>query len=652
LFFFFFTPYTFGKRIEFIPAPLGLEKGLRYESLDSAKNFKVTFALPYLDLEKEKEGFFSVKSSALAPLVDPGKPELATTGMIFAVPAGFEPRLEILSEVKRTLENTPIKPAQKKFRCPSPEKNSFNFDSALYHSNKKYPSENYVFQTLGSLQGLKLIRLGINPLQMQMGDSKLEVVFQAELKVSLIQTGATTPLQITKPFLELASSLAPNVSDLFPAGVATANPEVLWIVAADGYEKDILPLLEWKRKKGMHVELFSASQLGSTPTAIREALKQIYSHIGIKPSYLLFVGNRDSLPPFMEQTGSGKAATDYPFSLLDGDDFLPDVFYGRILADSSSEVAQQVARFIHYEASPESGTWYPQATTLASNEGSGPSDEDYARQVETSLRSHGYSSVDRLYESDLSANSSSISSALKEGRSWLTYFGHGDGKGWDSTVDLFSTYEVEKLQNANRLPVIIDIACFNASWVYIRNCFGKSWMNQAENGKSYGAIGYYGGSVKISWHEPAVMSVGVAKYHFEKNISSLGASVLAGQIYLMEKMGLGSNTLDNLKWYNLFGDPSLQLRTANPRAYVVSQNRFTESGVVKISISAVDTFGNGLAKVKAALYHSDYSDPVALGETDQKGGIVFTLPALAENLSGVMLTTTGYNLESYSTPLK
>jgi hypothetical protein len=76
-----------------------------------------------------------------------------------------------------------------------------------------------------------------------------------------------------------------------------------------------------------------------------------------------------------------------------------------------------------------------------------------------------------------------------------------------------------------------------------------------------GTVAYYGGSVNISWHPPAIMSVGIAKRRFENSVRTIGSSVLAGQLYLLEQMGESSQVTDNMKWYNLFGDPSLVVRT-------------------------------------------------------------------------------------------
>ncbi|MEZ4750517.1 MAG: hypothetical protein R3B54_07760 [Bdellovibrionota bacterium] len=57
---------------------------------------------------------------------------------------------------------------------------------------------------------------------------------------------------------------------------------------------------------------------------------------------------------------------------------------------------------------------------------------------------------------------------------------------------------------------------------------------------------------------------GIAKTHFEKPVHSLGGSVLAGQLYLIEQKGSDDEIIDNLRWYNLFRKPVDDMRTSAP----------------------------------------------------------------------------------------
>jgi hypothetical protein len=311
----------------------------------------------------------------------------------------------------------------------------------------------------------------------------------------------------------------------------------------------------------MQVDVVTLTEAGGDKNTLQDYIKTAYEQATVKPTYLLFVGNKETLPAFKESTASGSAASDYRMALLAGDDAIPDVFYGRFLADTEAELATQIQRTIEYEKAPGSQPWYRQGMTIASDEGSGPSDQEYAEQIQEALKAGSYQSVDGFYQGEMTATSKNILGALKEGRSWIAYFGHGSGTSWGSVNDKFSVSTVAEVDNTGKLPVLIDVACQNASWMNISKCFGKAWMTETGETGPQGTVAYYGGSVNISWHPPAIMSVGIAKRRFENSVRTIGSSVLAGQLYLLEQMGESSQVTDNMKWYNLFGDPSLVVRT-------------------------------------------------------------------------------------------
>jgi Peptidase family C25 len=194
------------------------------------------------------------------------------------------------------------------------------------------------------------------------------------------------------------------------------------------------------------------------------------------------------------------------------------------------------------------------------------------------------------------------------------------------------------------------VACLNASWVNLDRPFAKAWVTRTVDGKNAGALAYYGGSVTISWDEPAVMSVGIAKSHFEKPVHSLGGTVLAGQLYLQAQMGTGDNTLENMKWYNLFGDPSLLIRTATPVAYRVKSQSRQLNGDTVVTVTVNDEAGSPLKDVSAALSVS--GNPLTAALTNASGQALLTVAGVETLEPDTLLTTTGYNMETVDTLLQ
>jgi hypothetical protein len=397
---------------------------------------------------------------------------------------------------------------------------------------------------------------------MDMANQRLLVATRMQLNVHFKQVSrAVVPHSVSKSVLETLQASTVNGKSLNQLIRSNGRADRMVILTADSLKETLKPYIAWKTSRGMQVDVVTLTEAGGDKNTLQDYIKTAYEQATVKPTYLLFVGNKETLPAFKESTASGSAASDYRMALLAGDDAIPDVFYGRFLADTEAELATQIQRTIEYEKAPGSQPWYRQGMTIASDEGSGPSDQEYAEQIQEALKAGSYQAVDGFYQGEMTATSKNILGALKEGRSWIAYFGHGSGTSWGSVNDKFSVSTVAEVDNTGKLPVLIDVACQNASWMNISKCFGKAWMTETGETGPQGTVAYYGGSVNISWHPPAIMSVGIAKRRFENSVRTIGSSVLAGQLYLLEQMGESSQVTDNMKWYNLFGDPSLVVRT-------------------------------------------------------------------------------------------
>ena len=127
------------------------------------------------------------------------------------------------------------------------------------------------------------------------------------------------------------------------------------------------------------------------------------------------VGNKDTLPPYMEDASGGPAASDYRFSLLSGDQNVPAVFYGRLVADNADEVTTQVNRWIAYEKTPEQLDWYQDGAAIAGPKESNPSTKENGQQIQSILKQYTYKTVDGFFKGDGTATISNVDTALEAG---------------------------------------------------------------------------------------------------------------------------------------------------------------------------------------------------------------------------------------------
>ncbi|MCX6117993.1 MAG: C25 family cysteine peptidase [Proteobacteria bacterium] len=595
---------------------------------------------------------FVKKASDLTIQAKDGYPEVYSTGRLIVAPKGYMPRLVIERETTRSIENTLLRPYTQKFRCSRDESQTKNFGkrSLIYQSSSLYPGSSISLEPVGQIQDADVFRITLNPMRQDFKGQYVMLTEQLKARVEfdLVDSkAATKSFNMSGNIAQMVSAATINGRSVLSDSKSNFGNESMLLVYHEDYTDVVKPLIAWKVQRGIKVIARRASEMGATKEAIAAKIKDIYNQEATKPTYLLFVGNAKQIPTFSQPTGSGNAASDYPYSLLTAGDALPDLLIGRLVGDNVSEIATYVRKSLETEMNSDlEASWYQSSTTVASNEGSGPSDAEYAQMVEKSQRDAGYLSVDQFYQGSGNATPANISNALNSGRSWITYFGHGSGTSWGSTNGSFGIAEIEKLSNANRLPVLIDVACLNGAFASTKPCFGKAWMTKKVDGLPAGLSAYYGGSVSVSWDPPAVMAVGSAKYHFEKSAFTIGETTLAGQLHLIEQMGLGPDIIDNLEWYNLFGDPSMIMRTGKQTAISVETTIDGETVTVLVKSSTGSVKPGQIVTIS----DSGSSTPLAVSITDENGTAALRLSG-KKRQKGRTLTVLGYNSQTVQNEL-
>ncbi|MBN2432690.1 MAG: hypothetical protein JXQ27_14535, partial [Acidobacteria bacterium] len=361
------------------------------------------------------------------------------------------------------------------------------------------------------------------------------------------------------------------------------------------------------------------------------------------------------IPPDYRSTSNGSAASDYPYTLLSGGDILPDLWIGRLIGATQAEIAYQADKIIHYESCPDTGAaanWYSRCAGIASNEGSGPSDEEYITSITDSLLANTYTWRDHWFQGDNTATAANINAGLNDGRTWLTYIGHGSGTSWGSTNTYYGLDTISQLANGYRLPILVDVACMNGQFDGSGECFGERWM-RADPAlvTPKGAVGYLGGSVSISWDPPAIMAQGIARHHFEDPVYTFGGSYWAGQLHLLAENGSGSDTVDNFEWFILFGDPSLLWRTAAPAVPYVQAPPVMVLGQSELAVSVSDAGGSPIPGARVTAFSSAETAVQSFGLSDAAGGVDLAFPDVPTIPGDLCITVTGYNLAPYQTTI-
>lgn len=458
-----------------------------------------------------------------------GAPELPVKSwLIKGTPKNIKVSVNVTSQL--ALPNTKPYPTQQQdCRCETDALKTFSYNSSHYATTFAPVSISY----LGSYRGTPISRVDV-----RLGfynASKNEVQLTTSADIVINQDAFSLPKRELKDYLIIA-----------PANLVDGTNE----------------FASWKRSKGYNVHIETVTTPSNTLAGIKNLVRQYYTEKGV--DFVIIVGDENSVPMFkVDTSGSYRTPSDLQYFTMDGaTDFIPDIFASRIVAANASEVSQQLGKSIQFEQQAyQNASGLKRFIGIASNEGSGPSDDEYVKSIEDKFKEALGVDVLHLYQNDsVNSKPSVLNAAFDNGALWLTYLGHGSGSSWPSMYQDYSTSDINMIRNFPSVkPIIIDVACQNGRLVsgYLGTTFMKTDSSSVSN--ALGSAAYFGGSVNISWHPPAVMARGIAYEHMAKRYHHLGEALLAGQLYLAANWNNKDQVIDNFEWYHLQGDPGMNV---------------------------------------------------------------------------------------------
>ncbi len=333
-----------------------------------------------------------------------------------------------------------------------------------------------------------------------------------------------------------------------------------------------IPLLKnfilWKRQTGYKVRVIDVT--GTEPAdSIKATIQNIYRDWGLQ--YVLLVGDAPQVP-------SGKIAgndADNFYAYVSGNDHYPDLFVGRFPAATASQLRIMVQRSLAYEKaeSPDTG-WYTRCTGIASEMGPGYHhlmDFQHIRIIDTAiLLPSSYRTATELFDGSQGKpdapgdpDKEMLTTTVEQGTGIINYCGHGSALGWNTTR--FGNAQVSRLKNMGKWPLIISVSCATGDFVH-QDCFAEAWLRAAQNGEPTGAVAAFMPTTTQGWDPPMCaqqyMNALLTAADSLHPPRTFGAICMEGCIQMNDVYGTdGYQTTDT--WV-VFGDPSLQVRTATP----------------------------------------------------------------------------------------
>lgn len=485
----------------------------------------ISFSTKDMVVQKDKsrsEGFSKMELPNITFSRQLGTPELPVKSFLLA---GTPENITVSVQVNASQRLNGFKPMpvqQQPCRCADDRKLTFQFNTRSYSQ----PTPQYTLSYLGAFRGTPVTRLDVNLAQYNARDNSVTLATDVSVDHSV-------PLyrQETEEYTDYL------------------------IVAPAGLVKGTEDFVAWKKSQGYNVIVETLQTPQITKQALTDAMAKHYKDSGT--DFVILIGDEKGLPMNTASTSGGSTPSDLKYFTMDGpQDTIPDMFAGRIAASTPDDVRDRLAKIIEFEQKAHKDTkGLTRVIGIASNEGYGPSDNDYIKSIEDKFVQTWNFQSTHFYQNDKKSNPTELNKELSTGAAWLFYMGHGSGSSWPS---MYQDYEVDDarniVNNEKVKPIIIDVACMNGKLLpgYLGTTFDDVLSPSA-----FGAVAYYGGTVNISWHPPAVMARGIAYEHTAKNFRHLGEALLAGQMYLTANWNSTSDVVDNFEWYHLQGDPGM-----------------------------------------------------------------------------------------------
>lgn len=375
------------------------------------------------------------------------------------------------------------------------------FDSNVYESNELFPSSSYIIRKGAGLEDNKHVLY-----------LKIDCFGQYAPAINTLYIPNTIDINVE---YEL-----PTV-DLF-----SADEYDLVIITDESFTSDLQPLVDHKNSIGVRTTMETVQNILSSYNGRDDAedvklyIKDAIEDLGI--TYVLLAGGRKGqtfnwyVPSRRSNNDGSNWEPGYESDLYFADiykieenetvfedwdsnendvfaewgnfmnsrddmDYYPDVHVGRITLRYGFEVSQVVDKIIDYETNADD-SWFKNGLVISGDtfppSRGAPMDHVYEGEVETAvtadlLESIGFN-MERLWLSLENWDSpEDIISAISQGHGFVHFAGHGNPASWgnhpaDDADDVFydglTIFDMNKLKNENKLPVIVVGGCHNAQF--------------------------------------------------------------------------------------------------------------------------------------------------------------------------------------------
>ncbi len=500
------------------------------------------------------------------------------------------------------------------------------------------------------LKDVRGVTVYFYPFQYNAQKQTLRIYHSIEISVEEIDTTPVVNPLIRKPDAKILPEMDAVYRSTF-LNYTTASTQTLdygqhgdlLVIATARDTAAIRPYIKWKREKGFNVSL----EVVAPGTNVKNLIQQKYD----ANNNLLYVQLVGDWADVQSDLGTSEnAPMDPQLGCVVGDDYYADISVGRLSANSANEVTVQVNKIIEYEKSPQnSATWYESALGIGSAEGSGSGDDgemdkDHIQVIwDDKLDPFTYNVYSTAY--DPGATDVMVADAVNNGVSIINYCGHGSMTSWGTSG--FDNNDVNNLSNGSMLPFIFSVACVNGAFDD-GDCFAEAWLRKDGGG----AVMFLGSTINQPWQPPMrgqdyFNDLIIGGYDYDAHPGQNGintteqrtfvGSIVINGFALMLNESNSSSDVETIQTWSIFGDPSMQIRTAPPAELTLS-NTDIEAGT-----PFTTTVTSSGQPVKEAMVCISQNGAYYSGLTDANGNVTIDHNFTEGN---ALLVVTAFNTQT------
>ena len=604
-------------------------------------------------IETEAELLQSISLLSNITITEEGDPEISHLAKILAIPNNASLSYEVLEVGElHTFSNINLAPVRKSWLEGASE-TPYRKNKTTYELNTFFPQEYVKIGEPAIFRDFRIARISMFPMRYNPVKKEIQIASSITIKINYGKD-ATKNIKTTRK-----KAIAPSFAAIYKSMIFNYQAvleteyngkeeghDVLLYIMPDEFVPSFTSYLDWKVKSGNEVIVTKFSDISASsnnPVTIRNHISDLYNNSENPPTYVILVGDEGIFPHKIAAYSDYSFPDDDFFVKVDGIDFFPDIFVGRIPNQTVSRLDIILNKFLLYQKNPfvSDPSWYKKATVCSNNQ--------YESQVETKrftaeiLRNEGnFSTVDTLMSDwGCTVSLNQITNAINEGRSFLNYRGEGWSNGWHANCYYFSTDDVSSLNNGQKFTFVTSIGCgvamFNAGG---GNCFGEQWIKGGTLDNPRGAIAFIGPTSNTHTAQNNKLDKGIYIGMFQEGLSTPGQALLRGKFQMYLDHGNDPWVEYHYTVYCTLGDPSVNIWKTEPLPTIVN---YPESIEINKTEAEIEVFYSATGfPVRNANIVIKGANLLVNSKTNNEGKAILNVNT--NEIEELSLTITGQNI--------